>query len=135
MSTGAWHEINVGDVFTFSSPVKLSSTGAEGIDSAVGEWHGDGLVVRSDYGLFADPLTGHQNRTNRSVFEESIGGVPARIVANDQSDGSRFTAVHFSDLTGPGGKRQKLTFVVVSSGERTPDEALRMVRSIRFRGH
>lgn len=135
MSTGQWHKINVGDVFTFLSPVELSSSGAVGIDSAVGEWHGDGLVVRSDYGLFGDPLTGHQNRTNRKVFEELIDRVPARIVAYDQGNGCRFTAVHFSDLTGPGGAHEKLTFVVISSGERTPDEALRMIRSIRVRHH
>ena len=127
------HEIAVGDLFTFSAPVSLSASSARGIDSAVGEWHGDGLVVRSDYGLFVDPLTGHQHRSNRKEFEESIDGVPARIVAFDQADGSRFTAAHFPSLPGPGGDRQKLTVVVLTSGKRTPEEGLRVVRSIRFR--
>jgi hypothetical protein len=57
-----WHEIAVGQLLVFSSPVELTPASAQGIDSAVGEWHGDGLLVRTDYGLFVDPLTGYQNR-------------------------------------------------------------------------
>ena len=96
-------------------------------------WHSDDLVVRTDYGLFVDPLTGYQNRPNRQEFEESIDGQPARVVAFDQADGSRFTAAHFYDLGRLGAVPKKLTFVVISSGGRTADEALRITRSIRFR--
>lgn len=128
-----WHEIAVGQLLVFSSPVELTPASAQGIDSAVGEWHGDGLLVRTDYGLFVDPLTGYQNRPNRQEFEESIDGQPARVVAFDQADGSRFTAVHFYDLGRLGAAPRKLTFVVISSGDRTANEALRIIRSIRFR--
>ena len=128
-----WHEIAVGQLLVFSSPVELTPASAQGIDSAVGEWHGDGLLVRTDYGLFVDPLTGYQNRPNRQEFEESIDGQPARGVAFDQADGSRFTALHFYDLGRLGAAPKKLTFVVISRGDRTANEALRIIRSIRFR--
>jgi hypothetical protein len=128
-----WYEIAVGDFLAFSSPVELTPAPAQGIDSVVGEWNGDDLVVRLDYGLFVDPLTGYQNRSNRQSFEESIDGLPARVVAFDQGDGSRFTAVHFYDLGQLGAAPRKLTFVVISRGGRTAEEALRIIRSIRFR--
>jgi hypothetical protein len=128
-----WHEIAVGQLLVFSSPVELTPASVQGIDSAVGEWHGDDLLVRTDYGLFVDPLTAYQNRSNRQAFEESIDGQPARVVAFDQADGSRFTAVHFYDLGRLGAAPKKLTFAVISSGGRTGDEALRIIRSIRFR--
>jgi hypothetical protein len=54
------------------------------------------------------------------------------VVAFDQGDGSHFTAVHFYDL-GRLGTAPKLTFVVISSGGTTADEALRIIRSIRCR--
>jgi hypothetical protein len=127
------HEIAVGDALVFSSPVELTPASAQGIDSAVGEWHGADLLVRTDYGLFADQLTGYQKRANRQAFEEAIDGQPARVVTFDQPDGSRFAAVHFSDLGQLGDGPKKLTFVVISSGSRTTEDALRIIRSIRFR--
>jgi hypothetical protein len=128
-----WHQIAVGQLLVFSSPVELSPASAQGIDSAVGEWHGTDLLVRTDYGLFADPLTGYQNRPNHQGFAESIDGQPASVVAFDQDDGTRFTGAHFYDLRGVGAAPNKLTFVVISSGSRTAEEALRIIRSIRFR--
>ena len=96
MTTQAtWHEHVVGDLLTFSAPGPLKSADAQGMDSAVGEWHGDGLVVRTDYGLFVDQLNRYQGRSHLQQFEESIDQVPARIVSFDQPDGSHFTAVHF----------------------------------------
>ena len=89
--------------------------------------------MRTDYGLFADQLTGYQNRSNRQAFEESIDGQPARVVAFDQPDGARFTAAHFHDLGQLGAGPKKLTFVVISRGSTTADDALRIIKSIRFR--
>ncbi len=120
-------------MLVFSSPVELTPASAQGYDTAVGEWHGEDLQVRTDYGLFADQLTGYQKRSNRQTFEEPIDGLPARGVAFDEADGTRFTAVHFHDLGPLGAAPKKLTFVVISSGSRTADEALRIVKSIRFR--
>ena len=90
-----WHEIAVGDLFTFSSPVALEPAATQGIDSAVGEWHGPNLLVRSDYGPFWDPLTSHRTAPNRQAFEETIDGRPAPDrPASTEADGSRFTAAH-----------------------------------------
>jgi hypothetical protein len=135
MTTGQQkHEIAVGDVLVFSSPVEMAPVAAQGIDSAVNEWRGEQLLVRTDYGLFVDPLTGYKNRPNLQVFEEPIDGQPARAVTFDQADGSRFTAVHFPDLGRLGAAPKKLTLVVISSGRRSADdEGLQIVRSIRFR--
>jgi len=128
----SWHDVAVGKLLVFASPVQLASAEVTGIDSAVGEWRGEGLLVRTDYGLFVDPLTGYQSRPGSRIVQELIDGRRARIVAFDQDDGSRFTAAHFADLGVRDRAPEKLTFVVISRGARTAEEALRMIRSIRF---
>lgn len=128
-----WHEVAVGTLLVFSSPVELARAETRGIDTAVGEWRGEDLLVRTDYGLFVDPLTTSLNNPGSRTFEERIDGQPARGVALEQGDGSEFTAVHFYDLGRLGAGREKLTFVVISRGARTAEEALQMIRSIRFR--
>ena len=134
MTTQAtWHEHVVGDLLTFSAPGPLTSADVQGMDSAVGEWHGDGLVVRTDYGLFVDQLNRYQGRSHLQQFEESIDQVPARIVSFDQPDGSHFTAVHFPAVPSSGPPPQKLTLVVIGTGQKTGADALHIVRSIRFR--
>ena len=134
MTTQAtWHEHVVGDLLTFSAPGPLKSADAQGVDSLVSEWHGTGLVVRTDYGLFVDQLNRYQGRSHLEQLEESIDQVPARIVSFDQPDGSHFTAVHFPAVPSSGPAPQKLTLVVISTGQKTAADALRIVRSIRFR--
>lgn len=131
MPGAQWHEVR-GGVVLFSSPVEVTPTGGTGADTAFAEWQGDGLVVRADYGLFVDPLTGHRSRAGTQLSEETIDGRAARVLAADQPDGSRFTAAHFPDLSGPDGRSAKLTFVVITSGQRTAEEALEIIRSLRF---
>jgi hypothetical protein len=133
MSPSQWHEVPVGDVLVFSSPIELAPASAQGIDTAVGEWRGDGLLVRIDVGPFVDRLNRYGQQPNYQAFETSIDGRPARGVAFDQADGSRFTAVHFPDLGPVGAGSRMLTFVVITSGGRTGEEARRIVESIRFR--
>jgi hypothetical protein len=134
MSNGQqWHQIAAGDLLTFSSPVALTPASERGIDSDVGGWRGEGLQIQKDSGPFADPLTRYAKGPSSRSAEETIDGQPARVVAFDQADGSRFTAVHFPNLPDAGADARKLTFVVISRGDRTADEALRIVRSIRFR--
>jgi hypothetical protein len=132
MPPAHWREVRFGDLLVFSSPVDVTPTGGTGVDTAFGEWRGEGLVVRCDYGLFVDPLTAHQNRSDARTSNEVINGHNARVVAVDQPGGSRFTAAHFPDVPKPGGGAAKLTFVVITSGQRTPAEAVDIVRSIRF---
>jgi hypothetical protein len=132
MSNGQqWRDVRVGDRLTFSAPIDLTSTSARGTDTDFSEWHGDGLTVRVDAGLFSDPLTRYQSKPNVRQRDESIDGQAARVVTYDQPDGSRFTAAHFPELQNAGGAK-KLTVAVISSGDRSADEALRIVRSIRF---
>jgi hypothetical protein len=134
MSNGQqWREVRVGDTLTFSAPAGLEPTSARGMDTDFGEWRGHDLSVRVDAGLFVDPLTRYGSQPNVRALDESIDGQRARIVTFDQSDGSRFTAAHFPDLQDVAGGSRKLTFVVISSGDRSADEAMRIVRSIRFR--
>lgn len=133
MSNGQqWPVVRVGDTLTFSAPSGLEPTSARGMDTSFGEWRGDDLLVRVDAGLFVDPLTRYGSQPNVRAFDESIDGQRARIVTFDQPDGSRFTAAHFPDLQNAAGSK-KLTFVVISNGPRSADEAMRIARSIRFR--
>ena len=117
----------------FSSPVALERTTAEGADTAFSEWQGDGLTVRVDYGLFVDPLKSSQRQGGAEVVSETIDGLPATRVSYAQADGTRFTALHFPDLSAAGGGRNKLTMVVLSPSSRSADDARRMVTSVRFR--
>jgi hypothetical protein len=128
-----WHAVVVGELLEFSSPVALERTTAEGADTAFSEWHGDGLTVRVDYGLFVDPLTSSQRQGSAEVAKETIDGLQATRVTYLQAGATRFTAVHFADLSAVGGGRNKLTMVVLSPSSRSADEARRMVTSVRFR--
>ena len=128
-----WREVLVDELLSFSAPVELTRAAAQGLDTYAGEWTGDDLVVRIDAGLFVDPLTRHGSQRNYRAFEESIDGQSARGVTFDQPDESRFTAVHFPDLRNVAGGSKKLTFVVISRGDRSADDAMRVVRSIRFK--
>jgi hypothetical protein len=133
MSNGQqWSDVRVGDMFTFSAPAGLEPTSARGMDTDFGEWRGGDLLVRIDAGLFVDPLASYGSKPNVRAFDEAIDGQRARLVTFDQPDGSRFTAAHFPDVPNAAGGRKKLTFVVISSGERSADDAMRIVRSIRF---
>jgi hypothetical protein len=133
MSDGqSWRDVTFAGTLTFSAPVELTPAAVQGADTAFGEWRGDDVTVRIDAGLFVDPLTRYGNRPNVRAFEESIDGEPARGVTFDEADGSRFTAVHFPDLQDTAGGAKKLTFVVISGPGRPPDDAMRIVRSIRF---
>lgn len=127
-----WRDVRSSDKVMFSAPVELTPTSARGTDTDFSEWHGDDLIVRVDAGLFSDPLTRYQSKANVRQLDESIDGQRARVVTYDQPDGSRFTAAHFPDLQNAAGGARKLTIVVISSGDRTADDALQIVRSIRF---
>jgi hypothetical protein len=134
MSSGQkWHDVPVGKRLTFSAPAALESTSARGVDTEFTELHGDDLTVRIDAGLFGDPLTRNKSKPNVRELDESIDGQRARVVSYDQPDGSRFTAAHFPNLENAAGGAKKLTFVVISSGDRSADDALRILRSIRFK--
>lgn len=128
-----WTTIAVGDVLEFTAPTSLERTTAEGGDTAFSEWRGDGLTVRVDYGLFVDPLRSSQRQADAEVVEETIDGIAATRVSYAQTDGMRFTAVHFPDLSAIGGGRNKLTMVVLSPSSRPADDARRMVTSVTFR--
>ena len=128
-----WQTVAVGDVLEFASPVALARTTAEGADTAFSEWQGDGLTVRVDYGLFVDPLKSSQRQAGADVVEETIDGLVAMRVGYTQADGTRFTAVHFPDLSAVGGGRNKLTMVVLAPSSRSADDVRRMVTSVKFR--
>lgn len=128
-----WTTVGVGNVLEFAAPAALERTTAEGADTAFSEWHGDGLTVRVDYGLFVDPLRSSQKQAGAEVVEETIDGLAATRVSFVQPDGMRFTAVHFPDLSATGGGRNKLTMVVLSPLSRADDAARRIVTSVKFR--
>ena len=59
-----WHEIVVGDLIAFASPVPLQPTTAVGTDTAFSEWQGEGITVRVDYGLFVDRDSAERTRAS-----------------------------------------------------------------------
>ena len=104
-----WHEIVVGDLIAFASPVPLQPTTAVGTDTAFSEWQGEGITVRVDYGLFVDRLESSQRQDGAEAADETIDGVPARRVSYTRADGTRFTALHFPDLAAGDNRRRHLS--------------------------
>jgi len=128
-----WTEVKFNNLLTFRSPVALSKTPDQGIDSSFALWKGEGITVHIDYGLFCDPLTSYTNRPNYKLRMEEINGYAARIVSFEKLDGSHFAAVHFPDLRKlGGGDVKKLTMVVEASQTMGKEIPFKIIRSIKF---
>ena len=129
-----WSRTSFEAVGDFGSPVTLHKTDAQGIDTDFGEWKGEGLTVRIDYGIYADPLMSYRDRDGYEELTEEIDGRMARIVSFRPSNGGRFAAAHFKAPNVTGGRTaNRLTMTVEAAAMVGEDVPLRIIRSLKFK--
>src|SRR5215470_4957309 len=76
--SAAWHKIDAG-AFSLLAPAGWEFHQLQGVDSYIGEFTGDGVVLKFDYGLWSNPLD-EAHEPKYAITKESISGHTARIV-------------------------------------------------------
>jgi hypothetical protein len=119
---GAWRLIDAGP-FTFLAPTSLVQVNVQGIDSLVGRYTNDSIMLSYDYGMYSDPLRRRFEKDKPPGYEEQnivIDGKKAVIVAFSgpiREWSHQYTkSIHFADV---GDGHNKLT---VSASGKTPDD-------------
>jgi hypothetical protein len=97
--------------FTFSAPPDLRAVPVRGIDSYVGRYTNQTVVLSFDYGWYSDPLTdNYKQRANYKKEHTKVDGRKAVIVTfsrpSEQHAFDHCIGIHFPDL---GDGRTKLT--------------------------
>jgi hypothetical protein len=131
-----WAQIDAGP-FMFLAPTSLVAVTVQGIDSLVGKYTNQTIILSYDFGLYSDPLRRRFDRDKLPGYEEQnlvIDGKKAVIVAFPgpiREWSHQYTkSVHFTDV---GDGRNKLT--VSASGKTTNDLVTlqRVFESIRIK--
>ena len=98
-----WQFIDAGS-FTLYLPPDWKFNKLQGIDSSVGEFAGDGVKLRFDFGRYSNSLA-EDSDPNYTVTYEIIDGHKAKIVV-PKVTGSGITGVYFDKLGGNEGMPQ-----------------------------
>ncbi len=94
-STG-WRKVDAGP-FSLFAPLGWEFHQLPGVDSYVGEFVGGGVVLRFDFGEYAN---GYLKKTKKPAYviaHESIGGFRAKIVS-PRTPGHGLTAIYFRNV-------------------------------------
>jgi hypothetical protein len=92
-----WHVVDAGP-FSISAPFEWEFHQLKGVDSYVGEFVGDGIVLTFDFGRYSDPLK-RAKKPEYVVLDKSIAGFRARIVS-PKIPGHGITGVYFPNVGG-----------------------------------
>jgi len=116
--------------FSFYAPPDMKSLPVQGVDSFVGEYHGDSITLHFDYGRFSNPL---ENRDGTGVSEyssqvELIGGKNAKVVSL-HSYGEKLVGVYFPSA---GGEGIRLTVTATGKTPSDYETAKTIFRTIQF---
>ncbi|SRR5712692_1354834 len=90
-----WHKVDAGP-FSILAPSGWEFHQLEGIDSYVGEFVGDGVVLKFDFGGYSNPLK-EEKKPAYVVIHKSIGGRRAKIVS-PRTPGHGITGVYFRNV-------------------------------------
>lgn len=88
-----WHKVEAG-AFSFFAPLGWEFHQLQGVDSYVGEFVGDGAVLRFDFGRYSSDCLKKATEPVYVIAHESIGGLPAKV-ASPRTPGHGFTGVYF----------------------------------------
>ncbi len=94
-SRNSWRKLDAGP-FSISAPPGWEFHQLTGVDSYVGEFVGDGLALRFDFGGYSNDLK-EAKKPAYVIAHESIGGFPAKIVSPG-TPGHGLTAVYFHSV-------------------------------------
>lgn len=90
-----WHRVDAGP-FSISAPPGWEFHQLAGVDSFVGEFVGDGLTLRFDYGEDSNPLN-EEKKPAYVVVHKSIGGFRAKVVS-PRAPGHGIMGVYFRNV-------------------------------------
>lgn len=88
----SWHKLDAGP-FSILTPSRWEFHQLTGVDSYVGEFVGDGIVLKFDFGGYSNPLK-EQKKPAYFVVHKSIHGHRATIVS-PRTSGHGITGVYF----------------------------------------
>jgi hypothetical protein len=121
-----WLKLEAG-AFSIYAPAGWEFHKRQGIDSYVGEFAGNGVVLRFDFGRYSNPLDKEHGPTY-IVTKEVVGGYRAKIVS-PRTSGHGITGVYFRRVTGS----NRLCLWGEDLTETQQELALQIFRTIRFR--
>jgi hypothetical protein len=122
-----WVKVEAG-AFSIHAPPGWEFHQLQGIDSFVGEFAGDGLVLHFDFGRYSYPLA-EEHEPTYAVEHESIGGYRAKIVT-PRIPGRGMTGIYFSRVT----DGNKLCLYGQDLTEAQQKLVVRIFETIRFGG-
>jgi hypothetical protein len=91
-----WHKVAAGP-FSILAPSGWAFHQLPGVDSYVGEYVGDGVVLRFDFGEYSSGYLKKFKKPAYVIAHQSIGGFPATI-ASSTTPGHGVTGVYFRNV-------------------------------------
>lgn len=91
----SWHKVDAGP-FSILAPSGWEFHQLEGVDPYVGEFVGDGVVLKFDFGEYSNPLK-EEKKPAYVVIHKSIGGRRAKIVS-PRTPGHGITGMYFRNV-------------------------------------
>lgn len=122
-----WHKVDAGP-FSILAPPGWEFHQLQGVDSYVGEFVGDGVVLTFDFGGYSNPLK-EEKKPVYAVIRKSIGGHRAKIVS-PRTPGHGITGVYFRNV----GHSSALTLFGHDLTSTQQELALKIFDTLRFGG-
>lgn len=124
---GSWHKLDAGP-FSILAPSGWEFHQLTGVDSYVGEFVGEGIVLTFDFGRYSNPLK-EEKKPVYDVIHKFIGGRGAKIVS-PRIPGHGTTGVYFRNV----GDSNALTLFGHDLTSAQQELALKMFVTLRFGG-
>ncbi|MGB2644656.1 MAG: hypothetical protein WBG02_11550 [Candidatus Acidiferrum sp.] len=122
-----WHKVDAGP-FSILAPSGWKFRQLEGIDSYIGEFVGEGVVLKFDFGGYSYPLK-EEKKPAYVVIHKSIGGRRAKIVS-PRTPGHGITGVYFRNA----GNASALTLFGKDLTPTQQELALKIFETLQFGG-
>jgi hypothetical protein len=122
----SWHKVEAVAFWLFA-PSGWEFHQLPGFDSYVGEFVGDGVVLRFDFGGYSGSCFSKAKKPAHVIAQESIGGLPAKI-ARPRTPGHGFTGIYFRNA----GRSNGLCLWGQDLTSAQQEVALRIFETIRF---
>jgi hypothetical protein len=126
-SPANWHKVDAGP-FSILAPPGWEFHQLQGVDSYVGEFVGDGVVLRFDFGGYSNPLK-EETKPAYGIIHKFIGGRRAKIVS-PKTPGHGVTGVYFRNV----GDSNALTFFGHDLTSMQQELVLKIFDTLRFGG-
>jgi len=123
----SWHKLDAGP-FSILAPPGWEFHQLTGVDSYVGEFVGDGLVLTFDFGGYSNPLK-EERKPAYVVIHKLIGGRRAKILS-PRTPGQGITGVYFRNV----GDSNALTLFGHDLTSTQQELALKIFETLRFGG-